>query len=63
MMVTEFPLLGEARKMMRVHIELIPNHIEEPWESQEQYLNAHYSLIYEDTVAFRDAVVYAQSFP
>lgn len=45
-------------------IDLAPNQIDEPWESRESYLSAHYELLREDTVALlRDAVAYVREEP
>ncbi|KUM65699.1 hypothetical protein ACN42_g1364 [Penicillium freii] len=45
-------------------VALIPNCISEPWTSKEKYLEAHYSLIREDSVApLRNAVARVRSDP
>lgn len=46
------------------HITIEPNNIDEPWESREEYLSAHYELLREDSVALlRDAVAYLREDP
>ncbi|KAL4896040.1 P-loop containing nucleoside triphosphate hydrolase protein [Aspergillus ambiguus] len=45
-------------------IDLVPNQIKGPWGSRETYLQAHYDLLREDSVApLRDAVAYVRANP
>ncbi|KAL5359433.1 P-loop containing nucleoside triphosphate hydrolase protein [Aspergillus floccosus] len=45
-------------------LDLAPNNIEGPWISKEAYLQTHYNLLREDSVApLRDAVAYVREKP
>ncbi|KAE8377198.1 P-loop containing nucleoside triphosphate hydrolase protein [Aspergillus bertholletiae] len=45
-------------------VDLLPNGIDGPWSSKNEYLKAHYELLREDAVApLRDAVAYVREYP
>lgn len=45
-------------------MNLMPNQIEGPWQSSKTYLQAHYELLREESVALlRDAVAYVRDDP
>lgn len=45
-------------------VVLRPNRISKPWESTKEYLEAHYRLLREDTVApLRDAIAWIRTSP
>lgn len=46
------------------YVHMLPNIITGPWQSSDEYLQAHYELLREDSVApLRDAVAWVRSHP
>ncbi|KAJ5108539.1 hypothetical protein N7456_005214 [Penicillium angulare] len=66
--IPEIPTEGELMDLTGVCKErkalVPPNVISQPWRSSEQYLEAHYKLLREDTVApLRDAILWVRENP
>lgn len=61
---TEEELMGLFGIYREQEVLLRPNLISQPWRSTEEYLEAHYKLLREDTVApLRDAIAWVRANP